>query len=291
MVHTPSCETAVGHGCSCSCLGVGHGQHTTAYVIGTKGIDPNVQSALTASQKKIATSSSKILQEGFKTQGLLNSASCVLLFDVLKPILGNSGSTAVFAQVVANLSNKKIEIELKNLVQRSNNSNADDLHMLCEIAAAVVSVSQDIQNGVLKLTGKVSQQWDQLIDAIIDAVIAARANRRGNPCKSQNPKKTTVGSDPKTSISQNILKASVKKLTRALLKNLMNSMPAMQLLQQLEKSFQILAIILCPWPQAHKIVWNLCVVPLSTDAIKQQIIGSISTNPTAVLLTDLDTWD
>lgn len=297
------CKTAVGStsGCRCQCGGINHGlgriywaSNPTSSVYSSakfKAIK-HVKSLKTASKPKVLTSqgSARILQEYIRTVAivtwLINSSPDLNQLQGLCATFQNTATTAMSGLT-------------KNQLQRFSD------HFWCDFFASLVYLinnTQNAQNQIQKsIAGKIS---NTLINEVFSCIKNSRGNSYGNPLAMRQGNRETrtretrdlhegLGNNLLKKIVTNVLVASFAPYSSQL--NIQN-VGVSTIFDSMKVHFQILALLLCPDPESHKLVWDQCFAPLFTvnclqplKNIVQPLKDTLTNKNISIPL--LDTWD
>lgn len=154
-------------------------------------------------------------------------------------------------------------------------------HFFCDLFAALAQALGTLQTLPNKWKKLLVQQICQTIDDSRSKSYGCSIGSR----KSNIPSTTRKQEDQTGGLTGSVINAIVTQVVN----KVFPTAPAQAVLSQYQRLFQMLAVLLCPSPQQHKLVWDECVVPIIKSLI--QHLGTTSLLGTPFDVPDKDIWD
>ncbi|MBB2954938.1 hypothetical protein FHX77_000318 [Bifidobacterium commune] len=164
-------------------------------------------------------------------------------------------------------------------------------HFWCDFFASLVQLIDKGQLTINKVQQAVAEGVSNaLITMVFDSIEKSRASSYGNKpgTINKNRNKTTRKvADRQSGLTAAVLKVVVKDVLISVFKAYSKSLTSN--LAIYKKHFQILAILLCPNPQAHKLVWDTCLAPLLAESIANSLVQNLKSKN--IRIPTVDVWD
>lgn len=283
------CRTAVGGrgGCLCPCGGVNHGigridwasnPTSNDYLSAKSKAISHVNRLEILSKPKVLPSqgSVRILQEHIRTveivTWLINNPSELQQIEKLYDAFQNA-----MTNVIKGLTKK----QLKRLSD----------HFWCDFFASLVYLIDQGQITVSRIQKYIAGQISStLINTVFNCIKNSRGNSYGNPLATR-PGNRIQDTRKKRDSLEGLANALLKPIiTDALVASFKSySSPLNIPINSIKVHFQILALLLCPDPESHKLVWDQCLAPLLAAQCAQSL-KNILTNKN-ILIPISDSWD
>ena len=293
------CRTAVGGrgGCLCRCGGINHGMGridwasnptNSAYLSAKSKAISHVKGLKKISKPKVLPSqgSVRIIQEHIRTVEivtcLVNDSSQLKQIKKLYPQFQTTTTNAV-----------------KGLTKNQLNRLSD--HFWCDFFASLVYLINKQKITANQITASVAGKISStLVNAVFNCIKTSRRSSYGNPLATKPGNRETKTRETKD-LGEGLTNSILKKIVTKVLVTSLKSCSLPPNINHIELDFQILALLLCPDPESHKLVWNQCFAPLftlnSAQPLKNQPLNNI-VQPLKNTLTKkniriplLDTWD
>ncbi len=270
-----ACRTAVSPGCECKCGGGNHGAYARILWAAAMMVPPENRTDEQTNHAKTAEEQRKNATEKLEQQ----QKSHASLSSIEKPRRADataffefSRSVEIVNWLIENRECQEIESMAlkvgdaceKLLTQHPKWYKRLADHFWCDILAALVQVLTEILDAADKFPEHVSE----LGARTWDAVHSQRSESNGNAPSQRKKRKDTTRADEDAAenLDYVILKKAVEDLVETLMTGVTEATHAA--LDLLVLRLQVLAILFCPDPYAHKALWNYCVVPL----LKQRVV-------------------
>lgn len=277
------CRTAVGGrgGCLCSCGGVNHG-------IGRIDWASNPKSNKYRNAKLKATSDANDLKRISKSMVLPPQGSVRIIQEYIRTVeivtwLINNPAELQQIKKLYNAFQNAMTNTIKELPKKQLERLSD--HFWCDFFASLVYLIDQAQITVSQIVSQVS---NTLINTVFDYIKDTRGSSYGNALATKPGNRVRDTRDKRDSL-EGLTNSLLKKIvTNALVASFKCYSPPLDI-NSIKMQFQILALLLCPDPESHKLVWNQCFAPLFATNFTQSV-NSILTKKN-IQIPRLDTWD
>ncbi|MDT7510587.1 hypothetical protein [Bifidobacterium sp. H6bp9] len=275
-------------GCTCSCGGVNHGIGRIDWASNPTSSDyqnaqikacKRLNGLKKISKPKVLPSqhSVRILQEHIRT------------VEIVTWLINNNQSGLQPIEKLRKEFQKAATKAIKELPKKQIERFSD--HFWCDFFASLVcwiDKEQDAEEQINQfIAGQIS---DTFVDAVFKLIKDSRETSYGNSLatKPGNRVKTTRDyKDSQAGLTKKCLKDIVTAVLVASFKSYSSSLDSA--IKNIKVHFQVLALLLCPDPESHKLVWDHCLAPLFAAQCAQGL-KDILTNKN-IFIPVLDTWD
>lgn len=268
-------------GCLCSCGGVNHGIGRIDWAI-------NPTSNKYANAKFKAISDVKHLKKISKSMILPPQGSVRIIQEYVRTVeivtwLINNPSELQQIKKLYNMFQNAVTNAIKGLPKKQLERLSD--HFWCDFFASLVYL---IDQGQITVSQIQSQISNTLINTVFNCIKNIRGSSYGNALATK-PGNRIQDTRKKRDSLEGLTNSLLKKIvTNALAASFKCYSPPLNI-NSIKMQFQILALLLCPDPESHKLVWNQCFAPLFATNFTQSL-NSILTKKN-IQIPSLDTWD
>jgi hypothetical protein len=266
-VCTSSCKTAKGWDCRCSCGGASHGTGRIAWARALSG--PGDAKAAQEARNRQHAAADQLQRRINQRAGTSRNASglvkadvracieyerTVLLVGWLAEHPGELKPVEELAGHVSDVAGRAFT-QLATLDSSGRGARTARDHFWCAIVAQLVIAIEQL-----------AEYEAQLKDAVADRTGQAIAQEVADAVR-PSPRRSTPG------VVEGVLEAAVSEIVRRSLDTL--TAPADATIAAATFKLRLLAMMLCPAPFEHAVVWNHCHVPLIkgelTDELQERI--------------------
>lgn len=146
-------------------------------------------------------------------------------------------------------------------------------HFWCDLLAALVVVLNAPTDLESRIRDDVAQATGHVAGLVWAEVKRSRERSHGYSPRARKPRPLRSTADERAGLDDVILRSTVTAVVKHALKTLIISSGASA--EDVRTRLQVLALIMCPDPVAHKLVWENCWRPLFRSTLKEGLLDAL----------------
>lgn len=146
-------------------------------------------------------------------------------------------------------------------------------HFWCDLLAALVVVLEAPADLESQIRDDIAQATGNVAALVWAEIKRSREQSHGYTPGAQTPRPLRSTADDRAHLDDVILRSAVTAVVNRVLDTLVTSSGVST--EDLRTRLQVLALIMCPDPAAHQLVWERCWRPLFRSILKQELLDEL----------------
>lgn len=147
-------------------------------------------------------------------------------------------------------------------------------HFWCDLLAALVVVLEVPADLESRIRDDIAQATGHVAALVWAEIKRSREQSHGYTPGAQTPRPLRSTADERARLDDVILRSAVTAVVTRVLDALFTSLAVSP--EEVRTRLQVLALIMCPDPAAHQLVWEHCWRPLFRSVLKQELLDELN---------------